>query len=606
MEVKNLCKYIFLIISLLLSIDGFSQRQWIGAVDTDWENPANWNGGTLPSNGDDITIDGDNYTFAPTISSNSSFTIDDLVIRDAGILNKTNGSLIIGDDFFIQGGSVINSSGGLIDVNDEVYMDASTFNFSGGSLDIGDDLNIEAGSVFNSSVGTVDIGDDIIIDASTLSYNGGDMDVDEIINSNNSTASLLGGTITIDGALDANSGTTFNIATTLIQTAGDEDLELGTNTTFNILPGANITGFNDVDFDGGGGATFNMTGGFLDLDDEFLIAENNNTITVSSGTLNISDDLEIRDDDNSLTFTGDAVITIGDDFDVEANADNANITFSGNVDVTVGDDFAILGDDSAIVFSGDADIDINDDLNFTGDGNSITTTDNVTVDVAEEITFTDGTNSTFNVGGSSTVTGDSTDDITAFNVTGGGTVSVGGAVLPVEFLSVTSNILEGKTALIEWATASEKDNHYFTIESSSDLHSWIELGITSGAGNSLSILNYSFVDKNPIHGVSYYRIKQTDYNGDFSYSKIISQEFLFSQSSEIAIFPNPSSDYISIKKEGINWSMTSIHNSQGTNITYNCRVVELGIGKIILDITQLPEGSYIIKGTDFSNTFVKQ
>lgn len=106
--------------------------------------------------------------------------------------------------------------------------------------------------------------------------------------------------------------------------------------------------------------------------------------------------------------------------------------------------------------------------------------------------------------------------------------------------------------------------------------------------------------------VSPYRIKQTDYNGDFSYSKIISQEFLFSQSSEVTIFPNPSNDYISIKKEGIKWSMINIHNSKGTNITYNCRVVELGVGKIILDISQLPEGFYIIKGTNFSNTFVKQ
>lgn len=524
-KMNSLNKYFIIIFILLLSVDGIGQRLWIGAVDTDWENAANWNGGTLPSDGDDVTIDGDNYTFAPTISSNSSFTIDDLVIQDAGTLNKTGGDLTIEDDFFINGGSTFNSSGGLIDVNDEIYVDASTFNFNGGSLDIGDDLNLEAGSVFNSSVGTVDIADDIYMDASTLNYNGGDLDVDEIEVNNNSTASLLGGTVTIDGDLDANSGSTFNIATTLIQTAGDEDLELGTNTTFNILPGTNITGFDDVDFDGGGGATFNMTGGFLDLDDEFLINEDNNTITVSSGTLNISDDLEISDDNNSLTFTGDAVITIGDGFDVEASANNTNITFSGNVDFTIADDFDVIGDDSTIVFSGDsnltigadfdidgddstivvsdnADIDITDDFDFEGDSNSITTSGDATVDVGDEITFTNGSNTTFDVGGSSTVTGDTTDDITVFNINNNGTVSINGFVLPVEFISVTSSILESKTVLIEWSTASEKDNHYFTIESSSDLNSWIELSVIYGVGNSLSILNYSFVDTNPIHGVS--------------------------------------------------------------------------------------------------------
>jgi len=71
---------------------------------------------------------------------------------------------------------------------------------------------------------------------------------------------------------------------------------------------------------------------------------------------------------------------------------------------------------------------------------------------------------------------------------------------------------------IEWITSSEINNNHFTLESSNDGIDFSEIVKMDGAGNSSSITLYQFEDYNP---KSYYRLKQTDYNGDYTYSNII-------------------------------------------------------------------------------------
>ncbi len=103
--------------------------------------------------------------------------------------------------------------------------------------------------------------------------------------------------------------------------------------------------------------------------------------------------------------------------------------------------------------------------------------------------------------------------------------------LPIELLSFTANYNSdlptgqaGNTVDLKWSTASETNNDYFTIERSADGIFFNEVNIIDGAGNSTSTLNYSTVDGSPLTNVSYYRLKQTDYNGNYSYSKIVSVE----------------------------------------------------------------------------------
>lgn len=96
--------------------------------------------------------------------------------------------------------------------------------------------------------------------------------------------------------------------------------------------------------------------------------------------------------------------------------------------------------------------------------------------------------------------------------------------LPIELLSFSARA-KNKVVELEWSTASETNNDYFTIERSEDGLAFSALDQIAGAGQSKRILNYNTVDENPLHGRSYYRLKQTDYDGSFSYSQIDAVHF---------------------------------------------------------------------------------
>jgi hypothetical protein len=66
-----------------------------------------------------------------------------------------------------------------------------------------------------------------------------------------------------------------------------------------------------------------------------------------------------------------------------------------------------------------------------------------------------------------------------------------------------------------WATASELNCSGFFLERSTDLSDWISIKFVEGMGNSQQLVKYYFEDKNPVHGVNYYRLTQYDINGDF-------------------------------------------------------------------------------------------
>lgn len=93
--------------------------------------------------------------------------------------------------------------------------------------------------------------------------------------------------------------------------------------------------------------------------------------------------------------------------------------------------------------------------------------------------------------------------------------------LPVTWLSFTGKPV-GKTVVLDWATSSEHNNHHFDIERSADGIHFTGIGIVNAVSSSGSTNKYQFTDLNPLIGQAYYRLKQTDLNGRFSYSAIIS------------------------------------------------------------------------------------
>jgi len=116
--------------------------------------------------------------------------------------------------------------------------------------------------------------------------------------------------------------------------------------------------------------------------------------------------------------------------------------------------------------------------------------------------------------------------------------------LPITLLSFTAQA-QGSDALLQWQTATEINNKYFEVEHSSDGVTFTPLGTVQGHGTTSLEQQYSFKDNNPLKGINYYRLKQIDYDGNFSYSNIARVDFEGSTSA-FSVYPNPASGIIQV------------------------------------------------------------
>jgi len=163
-------------------------------------------------------------------------------------------------------------------------------------------------------------------------------------------------------------------------------------------------------------------------------------------------------------------------------------------------------------------------------------------------------------------------------------------ILPVEWLSFDASKRNSNT-LLEWTTASETNNSYFVVEHSADAKHFVEIDRAEAAGNSNTITTYDIKHNNPIQGNNYYRIKQIDYDGKYSYSEI--RNVYFGTLTQIRIYPNPAHDFIKI--EGIDEDfILKIKNT-------NSKIVLVSTDKQI-DISDLPKGVYLLELTTHNST----
>ena len=96
------------------------------------------------------------------------------------------------------------------------------------------------------------------------------------------------------------------------------------------------------------------------------------------------------------------------------------------------------------------------------------------------------------------------------------------STLPIELTRFNAE-RDGDFVNLTWITATERNNDYFTVEQSVNGYDFKIVGYMNGAGNSSSPLAYKLIDSSPeLERVSYYRLKQTDYDGQYAYSNIVS------------------------------------------------------------------------------------
>jgi hypothetical protein len=111
--------------------------------------------------------------------------------------------------------------------------------------------------------------------------------------------------------------------------------------------------------------------------------------------------------------------------------------------------------------------------------------------------------------------------------------------LPVELLAFTARPQDNERVICKWSTATEVNNDYFTVERSRDGITFDDIGEVDGAGNSTQTRYYSFVDRDPYSGLSYYRLRQTDFDGTVTHAGPVAVRLL--ASGQVLLFPNPNS-----------------------------------------------------------------
>ena len=163
------------------------------------------------------------------------------------------------------------------------------------------------------------------------------------------------------------------------------------------------------------------------------------------------------------------------------------------------------------------------------------------------------------------------------------------SMLPVELLHFRAQG-EGSSVQLNWATASERDNAGFVVERSTngiDFGTVLEI---SGAGNSTQLSLYEAVDHAPLHGISYYRLRQTDLDGTTTISDVLAVD---RHAMVIHAFPNPVEDLVTIQT-AMEAAEASLYDAWGRLV-----LAQRATGATItMDMSALPSGAYVMRIRD--------
>ncbi|MEY3451597.1 MAG: hypothetical protein RL711_1423, partial [Bacteroidota bacterium] len=168
--------------------------------------------------------------------------------------------------------------------------------------------------------------------------------------------------------------------------------------------------------------------------------------------------------------------------------------------------------------------------------------------------------------------------------------------LPVDFSIFNAEFVHDHVK-INWQTTTETNNNYFIIQKSTNGRTWENVDRVEGAKNSSQNITYHFDDKTPYSGTSYYRLKQVDLDGKYTYSETKTVDVDAIDHDEIHVNPNPTTGAFTIKGDQINIEDISIFDVNGKNVTALVKIQNAQT-EIHVDLESLNDGVYILKIKD--------
>jgi len=172
------------------------------------------------------------------------------------------------------------------------------------------------------------------------------------------------------------------------------------------------------------------------------------------------------------------------------------------------------------------------------------------------------------------------------------------ATLPVELLSISARKSESVN-VIEWQTASETNNDYFEVQKSTDATDWVKIGKMKGTGNSNSVISYSYNDGSSNDNKSiYYRLKQVDFDGKFSYSPVVVLNDVLNDLETVHLYPVPANDFVYVTYHSVenNQPLISIklYNCFGTVVKQDLLANRIDDHKIRIQTDAIAPGHYYL------------
>lgn len=619
-------------------------KTWDGSSSTAWNVGANWSGGTTPANGDDIVIP-TGLTNYPLLAANTtvrsitlnagSFSTNNFTLTVTTSISITGGTFSANRNIsaasFSQSGGTYNGSGTTtLTISGNMVFATGTFTAPG---NVSASNFTQNSGTFNLGTRTLTVANNYILNDGSFNAGTGTLDADNI--------DLNGGTLTIQG----NSivlGNDFTLDGALLEITGSNDIDIDND--FFFLSGsidmngndlivaddytytdgsiANVGNFivaNDIFLDFTGEhelginvraiASVTFTSGILVTSNSFLlIFDYNANASGMSATRHVKG--PVRKNISSSNTTPTFVFPIGNgsvyapleisSYQNRRNEDyfiaeyfygrnqNAGGSLAAGLDHVSQAEYWML-DRFATSGTATTTARVNLSYNSTNRSGSVTNTGTL---VVVRWTGSQWENLGRNAGTGNTTAGTTTSNNrpTSFSpFTLGSTNSTN--PLPITLLNF--NALPVQNAVnVAWTTTSEVNNDFFTIEKSQNGKDWSTIATIDAVGNSEQLTNYAHLDVNPIQGIQYYRLKQTDINGEFTYSKSVAVKFE-SIATSVSIYPNPAKSTISIE----------LSNDPSADVTINVlnamgQVVMTanGIGSTqTLDVQNLTCGVYYIE-----------
>jgi hypothetical protein len=169
-----------------------------------------------------------------------------------------------------------------------------------------------------------------------------------------------------------------------------------------------------------------------------------------------------------------------------------------------------------------------------------------------------------------------------------GTTNITATPLPIELLSFTAEADGMDAASLHWATASEQDNAYFTIQRADDRLQWETRTMLPGAGTSTTRLDYGWRDDALPNGTSYYRLGQTDVDGTTVWSQMVP----VTVERPLTIVPNPARGRTRVQLEGERATAVLVRDLTGRPLPVPIAIAD---GSVEFDVSTLTSGGYVLE-----------